>query len=186
MSLTEDPELEIEPCTKLANFGMRNAKLQKGVVSGALESLAQILGLRISWGGRSSVDLQRLVVSCESELLLRCYGAFLDPKAMESSSSQPLYWRYCPRLVAQVRCNFSWFPASTERRSFSIFDVSCTAFEGRCASRNLHPGSSFDVVLFHLCRSRSRRSTGTTTSSSGGRATFPCRRRHVPFSNLET
>lgn len=34
VSLTEDPELEIEPCTKLANFGMRNAKLQKGVVSG--------------------------------------------------------------------------------------------------------------------------------------------------------
>ncbi|GAQ85883.1 4-hydroxy-3-methylbut-2-en-1-yl diphosphate synthase [Klebsormidium nitens] len=31
VSLTEDPELEIEPCTKLANFGMRNAKLQKGV-----------------------------------------------------------------------------------------------------------------------------------------------------------
>lgn len=32
VSLTEAPELEIDPCRRLANLGMRGAELQKGVV----------------------------------------------------------------------------------------------------------------------------------------------------------
>jgi (E)-4-hydroxy-3-methylbut-2-enyl-diphosphate synthase len=32
VSLTEPPEEEIDPCTRLANLGMRAAELQKGVV----------------------------------------------------------------------------------------------------------------------------------------------------------
>ncbi len=36
VSLTEEPEHEIDPCTKLANLGMKITKEQKGVVSPSL------------------------------------------------------------------------------------------------------------------------------------------------------
>lgn len=33
VSLTEEPEYEIDPCTRLAKLGMETSRLQRGVVS---------------------------------------------------------------------------------------------------------------------------------------------------------
>lgn len=47
VSLTEAPELEIDPCRRLANLGMRTSELQKGVVW--LQQLRAIFASKVLW-----------------------------------------------------------------------------------------------------------------------------------------
>jgi 4-hydroxy-3-methylbut-2-en-1-yl diphosphate synthase IspG/GcpE len=50
VSLTEPPEEEIDPCRKLANLGMRAAKIQQGVVGSMVHfsKLTQLCSVNLS------------------------------------------------------------------------------------------------------------------------------------------